>query len=149
MKPALCRLLVSALAIPAALSVPSATVPDLIRGSFVDDYEVRHVISDSLWILGFRDRYHIVVSSDSARYLIAWNDSANTSDPGKWTRIDWMVLPMPPYEWAFCLIEYQAGSRALAEASTGADRDHPRTGCNGFPFSRMRRASPDSSSRPY
>ena len=132
----------AALAVPHSLADPQP-VPTLIRGSFVDDYQVSHVITDTTWILGSRDRYHIVLSNDSAKYLIARNDSGNTSDPGKWTRIDWMVLPMPPYEWAFCLIEYKAESRALAEANTGADREHPRSGCNGFPFSRMRRVAPN------
>ena len=147
MKPVRCLLLLSALAAPSALEAPSAPVPDLLRGSFLDDYQVSHVISDTLWSLGLRDRYHIVSSSDSGRYLIARNHSGNASDPGKWTRIDWMVLPMPPYEWAFCLIEYKAETKALAEANTSADRNHPRSGCNGFPFSRMRRAAPDSSRR--
>lgn len=149
MKSARALLLLSVLAVPAALEAPSSPVPDLLRGSFVDDYQVPHVISDSMWLLGSRDRYHIVAASDSGRYLIARNGSGNTSDPGKWTRIDWMVLPMPPYEWAFCLIEYKAESRVQAEANTGADREHPRTGCNGFPFSRMRRAVPDSASARY
>ena len=134
----------SAFAAPATLQAPGSPVPDLLRGSFVDDYQVPHTISDTMWSLGSRDRYHIVVSNDSGRYLIARNDSGNTSDPGRWTRIDWMVLPMAPYEWAFCLIEYKAETRALAEAITSADRGHPRSGCNGFPFSRMRRIEPDS-----
>jgi hypothetical protein len=147
MKTARFLLVLVALAAP-SIEAPDP-VPDLIRGSFVDDYQVPHLITDSTWILGSRDRYHIVLSNDSAQYLIARNDSRNTSDPEKWTRIDWMVLPMPPYEWAFCLIEYKAESRALAEANTGADREHPRSGCNGFPFSRMRRAAPDSASGRY
>ena len=149
MRPAHWSVILSALFIPSVLEAPPVEVPDLLRGSFVDDYQVTHVITDTSWALGSRDRYQIIESNDSARSLIAQNGSGNTSDPGKWTRIDWMVLPMPPYEWAFCLIEYKAESRNLAEANSSADRDHPRTGCNGFPFSRMRRAAADSSSRPY
>ena len=141
-------LVVVALSLPRPLD-PALPVPQLLRGTFVDDYQVSHHITDSSWNLGSRDRYHIVASNDSARYLIAQNDSGNASDPGKWTRIDWMALPMPPYEWAFCLIEYKAESRTRAEANTSADRDHPRTGCNGFPFSRMRRAAVDSTQRRY
>ena len=148
MKSAWLLVALTAFGVPRSIAEPHP-VPDLIRGSFVDDYQVPHVITDSTWTLGSRDRYHIVLSNDSAHYLIAQNDSGNTSDPGKWTRIDWMVLPMPPYEWAFCLIEYKAESRTLAEANTGADREHPRSGCNGFPFSRMRRAAPDSASGRY
>lgn len=149
MKPVRCVLLLSALAIPAGLEAPDFPVPDLLRGSFIDDYQVPHVISDSMWSLGARDRYRIVATDDSAQYLIARNGEGNASDPGKWTRIDWMVLPTPPYEWAFCLIEYKAETRTEAEANTSADREHPRTGCNGFPFSRMRRAAPDSPTRQY
>ena len=119
----------------------AAPIPDLLRGRFVDDYGIVHVITNSSWSLGSRDRYHIVASHDSARYLIAWNDSANAADPGKWTRIDWIPLTgMPPYEWAFCFTLYNANTRAQAEAAPPADSAHPRTGCNGFPYSRMSRA---------
>jgi hypothetical protein len=140
-------LILAALILPGPLGEAGRSVPDMLRGSFVDDYDIPHLITDTLWTLGRRDRYHIVFSSDTAQYLLAWNDSANASDPGKWTRIDWMVLPMPPYEWAFCLIEYRADSREAAESNRGADRTSPRSGCNGFPFSRMRRAAPAASGR--
>ncbi len=46
---------------------------------------------------------------------------------------------MPPYEWAFCLSAYEASSAGEAEAAEIARREQPMTGCNGFPFSRMRR----------
>jgi hypothetical protein len=145
------RLVVGCVVVAAALATqPDSAVPELLRGRFVDDYGIRHVITDTSWALGGRDRYHIVAAFDSAQYLIAWNDSANASDPGKWARIDWLRLSgMPPYEWAFCLTAYQAGSRAEAEATPAADRVHPRTGCNGFPFSRMRRHSGDSAGGGY
>jgi hypothetical protein len=145
MKPVLRYLVLTTLLLPA-----DAPVPELIKGRFVDDYDIPHVITDSSWTLAQRDRYHVVASDDSVQYLIAWNDSANTSDPGKWTRIDWIRLSgMPPYEWAFCLIEYKADTREQAEGNRSADREHPRTGCNGFPFSRMRRAPADSASGRY
>ena len=149
MKPAnVCLILATVLLGPEPESIEP--VPDLLRGRFLDDYGITHVITDTSWRLGGRDRYRIVFSSDSAQYLIARNDSANTSDPGKWTRIDWLRLAgMAPYEWAFCLIEYQAETRTDAEANTTADREHPRTGCNGFPFSRMRRAAADSGEHRY
>jgi hypothetical protein len=120
-------------------------LPELIKGRFIDDYAIPHVITDSSWSIGARDRYRIVSSRDSAQFIIARNDSGNASDPGKWSRIDWIRLPeMAPYEWAFCLIEYQADTQAEAEKNETADGEHPRTGCNGFPFSRMRRAVGDS-----
>lgn len=150
MKPIHFFLLLTALLLPRRRGESPPSVPTLLIGRFVDDYGISHVITDTSWSLGGRDRYRIVFSNDSAQYLIAQNDSSNIADPGKWTRIDWIPLAnMPPYEWAFCLIEYQADSRAGAEANTAADREHPRAGCNGFPFSRMRRATADSSGRGY
>jgi hypothetical protein len=93
------------------------------------------------------------VAWNSARqYLIAQNDSANASAPGLWTRIDWVTLAdMAPYNWAFCLSAYEAPTRAAAEAVTIANRETPRTGCNGYPFSRMRRPVPGDSTKtsPY
>ncbi len=76
-----------------------------------------------------------------AQYLVAQNDASNASDAGLWTRIDWIALPdMAPYAWGFCLSAYAAPTQVDAERTTIARRDDPRTGCNGYPFSRMRRA---------
>ena len=51
-----------------------------------------------------------------------------------------MALPgMPPYEWAFCLSAWDAPTQADAERADIARRDTPKTGCNGYRFSRMRR----------
>ena len=73
--------------------------------------------------------------------LIDRNDTANTHAPGLWTRIDWVRLGgMEPYTWAFCLTAYDAPTRTAAEATPAADRATPRTGCTGYPFSRMRRS---------
>ena len=129
-----------------SLSSPGySPAPDLLLGTFMDDYGIGYEITDTSWALGGRDRYHIVAWDDSAGFLVARNGANNVEHPGKWTRIDWVRLEgMPPYEWAFCLIEYSAETRASAEANSTADRANPRKGCNGFPFSRMRRVAADS-----
>jgi hypothetical protein len=126
-------------------------IPGWMTGHFTDDYGIVHVITDSTWQLGAHDRYWLIETNESAAYLLARNDSTNVENPGKWTRIDWVRLPdMAPWEWAFCLIEYRAETRAMAQAVQTADPAHPRDGCNGFPFSRMRRTHPDSAApRPY
>jgi hypothetical protein len=109
-------------------------------GEFQDDYGGRHTISTTLWVHRPRARYHIRRWNVAQQYLIAQNDSSNASDPGRWTRIDWMTLSsMPPYTWAFCLSAYAAATAAAAESTQIARRDTPRTGCNGFPFTRMMR----------
>jgi hypothetical protein len=66
--------------------------------------------------------------------------SLNGQQDARWTRIDWAPLSgMAPYTWAFCLSAYDAATADLAEAARTARRDNLRTGCNGFPFSRMKR----------
>lgn len=106
----------------------------------MDDYGGAHAITPELWVQSPRNSYHVMRWDPAGQYLIAVNDSANASAPGRWTRIDWMELrDMAPYTWAFCLSAYDAATEAEAEATTVAERATPRTGCNGYPFSRMRR----------
>jgi SSS family solute:Na+ symporter len=122
---------------------PKAAVappPAELLGEFQDDYGSAFRISATEWVHLPRSRYHIVIWDTAGQYLIARNDEANSSAPGLWTRIDWVALPgMAPYTWAFCMSAYEAPSREAAEATSIARRETPKTGCNGFPFSRMRR----------
>jgi hypothetical protein len=120
--------------------------PAMLLGDFVDDYGIGHRITDDEWLQRPDTRYRVVAWHAEAQYLIARNDAGNRSDAGRWTRIDWIALPgMPPYEWAFCLSAWDAPTQAEAERADIARRDTPKTGCNGYPFSRMRRvmATPD------
>ena len=112
----------------------------MVLGEFEDDYGSRHTVTVTKWIHHPRSSYHIVRWSPQEQYLIARNDPSNPADGGLWTRIDWLrLLGMPPYAWGFCLSAFKAASAEAAESTRVARRDTPRTGCNGFPFSRMRR----------
>ncbi|MGQ0639824.1 MAG: hypothetical protein ACT4P6_03490 [Gemmatimonadaceae bacterium] len=123
--------------------------PALLLGTFVDDYGSTHTITAREWRQQPRARYRIVRWNVTERYLLAQNDSANPSAAGLWTRIDWMEFAgMPPFHWGFCFSAYRAPSLAVAETVSVARRNTPRTGCDGYPFSRMRRAAPDSALRP-
>jgi hypothetical protein len=125
--------------------VPSACAPAALLGQWKDDYGSRHTISDSLWQHGSAARYHILRWDSAGQFLVARNDPDNPSDGGLWTRIDWMPLDsMPPYRLAFCMSAYRAPSADSAAAITIADRTSPRTGCNGFPFTRMARSTLDA-----
>ena len=116
------------------------SLPAGLRGDFVDDYGNRFTITHGEWMQAPHGRFRIVKWATAARYLIAQNDSANTHAPGRWTRIDWVTLDsMAPWEWAFCLSAYEAPSADSAEATRVAKPGTPRTGCNGYPYSRMQR----------
>ena len=113
--------------------------PPQLLGEWEDDYGNRFTIASVEWVLHDSSRYDVLRWSTGERYLIARNVATNPSDPGLWTRVDWVELGgMEPWLWAFCLSAYDAESAEAAEAVTIADRTAPRTGCNGFPFSRMK-----------
>jgi hypothetical protein len=121
-------------------SDPADTMPTWAKGNFEDDYGIRYNINDSLWTQLPKTRYHILKSNSEEQYLIARNDDKNPSDGGLYTRIDYVTFNnMEPYLWGFCLSVYNAKSDSLAETSYKADRQNPRKGCNGFPFSRMKK----------
>ncbi len=124
-------------------TAPSLPLPIALVGDFVDDYGIAYAISPAEWFQRPQARYRIVRVDTVAGYLIAQNGEKNPSERGLWSRIDWVKLPsMAPFEWAFCLSAFGAVTQEAAEAVTLARRETPRTGCNGHPFSRMRRATP-------
>ena len=109
-----------------------------IWGEFQDDYGIRYHIDEKSWHQVPDAIYHVHKWDFDRMFLIAQNDESNPSEPGLWTRIDWVDLPTSStYPWAYCLTTYNAASAEEAEAAS-ANREEPRTGCNGFPFSRMR-----------
>jgi hypothetical protein len=125
------------------LSACAATQPtdQPMDGRYLDDYGNQYDINDSLFTQMPHGRFHLVEWHRSDQFVIARNDSSNSSDPGLWTRIDWMHFSgMEPYTWGFCFTAYRAPDRDAARATSAPDRTNPRTGCNGYPFSRMRSA---------
>jgi len=118
-----------------ARDVPPA---DLL-GEFEDDYGIRYTITPSEWRLWPDMRFEIVAWNSNEQYLVARNGDDNPSEAGLWTRIDWMELPAgSPYRYGFCLSAFDAPTRDAARATAAADRSEPMTGCNGFPFSRLK-----------
>ena len=119
-----------------------STSRQMLIGEWEDDYGIQYRISETLWDQNPGGQYLISKWDAEQGFLIAQNDSTNSEDAGLWTRIDWVPLEgMAPYEWAFCLSAYRENSAESAEVIRIADRSNPRVGCNGFPFSRMKRAS--------
>jgi hypothetical protein len=116
------------------------SAPRELLGEFGDDYDARYTITATEWRHA-RNRFHVIRWDSAGQYLIARNDTANAGDKGLYTRIDWLRLEgMPPYAWAYCYSAYKAPTADSAARSTVARRETPRTGCNGYPFTRMKRA---------
>ena len=117
------------------------SIPTFLKGDFIDDYGIRYTIDDSLWFQLPGARYHIIKWNPVEQYLVARNDDRNPAESGLFSRIDYMRFEnMEPFIWGFCLTVYNAKSSFEADTSRSANRLNPRKGCNGFPFSRMKRA---------
>lgn len=131
-------LLAFAFTVNAQTSKPKA--PDFALGSFKDDYKITYKINDTLWIQNPNTKYHIIRWNPEKQYLVAKNAATNKADANKYTRIDYMTFSdMEPWRWGFCLTVYDAETDEIAEKTAYVDRLNPRKGCNGYPFSRMKR----------
>lgn len=124
-----------------AKSIPTRTVqlPAEWKGIFSDDYGIEYTINDSVWIQ-HNVRYHLLQYDSAGQFIVARNGAMNPSEPNLYTRIDLMSFKnMEPYTWGFCLTTYDEKTLADAIAAKPADRINPKKGCNGYPFSRMKR----------
>jgi hypothetical protein len=122
-----------------AMAQSGLAPPAFLIGEFEDDYENSFTVSEREWVLHQSARYVVEVWHPEAGFVVLQNHESNPGEAGLWTRIDWIELDdMAPWRWAFCMTVYDAPSAAAAQAVVTADREHPRTGCNGFPFSRMK-----------
>ncbi len=113
----------------------------MMLGEFTDDYGSQYHVTPNEWMQLPNSRHHVVEWHVREQYLIARNDSANKNAPKRWMRIDWITLPdMASYTWAYCYSAYDAPTKAAAIAADAVVlRAMPRSGCNGYPFTRMRR----------
>jgi hypothetical protein len=115
-------------------------IPEYFLGTFKDDYGSVYRISKKEWTQGNAIKYHLVLYSEKGNYFIAKNDDANPSDRSLYSRIDVLYFQnMEPWYWGYCLTAYKAASIQEAINTAAADRVNPRKGCNGYPFSRMKR----------
>ena len=115
------------------------TIPTFLLGNFTDDYDIRYTITDSLWTQHKGINYHIIEWNAKEQYIIAHNDNNNPSEKGLYTRIDYMTFQnMAPFLWGFCLTVYDAKTKEEAVTKAKADRQNPKKGCGGYPFSRMK-----------
>lgn len=120
--------------------VATTILPTFLKGSFLDDYGVAYSIDDTVWRQREIAIYHIISHNEKEQYIIAKNDSTNRSGKNLYTRIDYMRFEnMDPWHWGYCFSVYNAANDSIATHAYVADRTNPKKGCNGFPFSRMKR----------
>ena len=118
------------------------SLPGWMKGSFTDDYGINYTITDELFFMEPKAKYHILRWDSAGQYLLTKNDEKNPSEKGLYTRIDYLQFSgMNPFEWGFCLTVYDAADTTAAISALQANREIPKKGCNGFPFSRMKRRS--------
>jgi hypothetical protein len=111
-------------------------------GNFTDDYKIRYTISPTTFIQHPGVKYNILSYNKKEEYIIAQNDSGNISDAILFTRIDLIRFSnMEPWHWGFCLTAYQAPNMKAALNTSPPDRENPKKGCGGYPFSRMKRVN--------
>ncbi|MFV1883664.1 MAG: hypothetical protein ACMZ7B_04200 [Balneola sp.] len=118
----------------------SPTIPGFLIGDFEDDYGVTYAIRDSVFMMEDHTKIHILDWNLDGQLFVGKNDSSNIYDPLLYSRIDWMKFEnMGEFEWGFCLSAYNEISLDSARAVSVVNRENPKTGCNGYPFSRMKR----------
>jgi len=109
----------------------------LPRGTFVDDYSIEYVILDSSWTMVPGSAY-VIDSVDPKERTLILRQPASDSTAVRFTRVDWMILEgMDPWTWAYCYTGWDLATFDEAASLAPANRAEPRTGCGGFPFSRM------------
>ena len=134
------RLLILLLFLPLFSLAQRHKAPEFALGTFTDDYKITYTINDTHWIQNPSTKYHIIKWNPEKQYLVARNDAGNKTDGNKYTRIDYMTFTgMDPFLWGFCLTAYDAETDEIAEKTPAADRQNPKKGCNGYPFSRMKK----------
>ncbi len=115
-------------------------IPSSLLGNFQDDYGNTYTITHKVWMHGSKAKYRLVHYNKAENYLIAKNDRSNPSDGGLYSRIDIVYFKeMEPWYWGYCFSAYKANTVQEAINTVLADKENPRKGCNGYPFSRTKR----------
>jgi len=118
--------------------VAKSSPPSWLMGEFQDDYDITYSISDSLWHQLPLPPYRVQEWLENESAVLLRNQASDSSE-STWLRIDWMQLEeMPPWEWAFCISRWDAAGREALFDDLNVNRAKPRSGCSGYPFSRMR-----------
>ena len=113
---------------------PDGDTPTYLLGNFIDDYGINYSISSSTWIQHPDFKLNILKMNSIEMFVLGYNPIDST-----YTKIDFMQFQNQlPYTWGFCYTAYDKKDQYDAISENSANRNMPKTGCNGFPFSRMK-----------
>lgn len=112
--------------------------PSFVLGNFTDDYGISYSITTKEWLMKPGQTFKIIEWNSEQQFAIAKNHSDNSSEGNRYSRIDFMLLDDEAFQWGFCFSTFDAVSEQEARSVLIADRENPKTGCNGYPFSRMK-----------
>ena len=116
------------------------SLPGWLKGKFIDDYGINYQVTDSTFVMSGSAKYHILKWDEKGEFLLTQNDSLNKAQQNLYTRIDYVKFSgMEPFNWGYCFTVYDAQNAEAALKAASADRSNPKKGCNGYPFSRMKR----------
>lgn len=119
--------------------IPQDQNDAFIIGDFQDDYNYQYHITNDKWLLQPELLYQFTKWDKENNYIIA-SSRDKTSGKKKYTRIDYVLLEdMVPYTWCYCISNYEKESPDEAESIINIDSNDLKKGCNGFPFSRMKK----------
>ncbi|WP_156418533.1 hypothetical protein [Aureimonas sp. D3] len=112
--------------------------PEIV-GSYVDNFGGLQAVSNRFWISG--DLVFEVCSvGDNARHLVAYNHPANSYNPGKFSRFEWVRAENRLW---YCQTVYEASTEGAAVQAPPADPSHPaQGGCGSSPWSTLIRILP-------
>ncbi len=129
-------------AVQADVPADVQAAPLAIVGTYADGFGAQHEITSSAWVQTgdagsgpVSSTFLLTRYDNSAHWVIAHNDDANTFDPGKWSRFDWATVQAILY---FCQTRYDAADEAEALAATPADPTDPtKSGCGGYSWTAL------------
>jgi hypothetical protein len=74
--------------------------------------------------------YHVSWYSNSDRTVVAENDAGNFSNPGAWSRLDW-VWDGTDHIWVCHTTEAASSEQAAMNTSAPSETNPGSSGCNG------------------
>lgn len=141
----------------AALDTPAADAGDLttgcntnpwsqmrlvadFSGDYEDDFGYTFSLNSYRWTNGSGSFFSISQYDEQLGWIVAQNDSSNSWSPNLWSKFD--LTSDTDGEMYFCQSTYDAMDEQTALDALSAATDNLTTGCNGFPWSKMRHVLP-------